>query len=651
MTELKQLGHFVKHLRENKKESQIEIAKRLGTNRSVIAHFEQGERVPKPAMLAIICNDLKVPEIFWIHLIDPNNNYRIEFETILSELVGSQVSLESLSSIEHEEAKKHMNLLFNQNGNEEQVFDNFNRYLIFYGVKKISKVFFKYYLFDKNAFTNMEHFNTAVQTYQKDAIRVFSTFALAYGELNKDKQSFNDFLKQLETNDLSPYFGRNKWNSIITIEDKLLPYLGYIAAGKVAEEEKERKRLIDFLKDIVNKLGTRKVSQHTLQAQYDKKTLNKMDTLLRKFESKIEHGFLSSLFDVDIGLIEAEISNLAPKAKADLIVMKDTQDKAFANLTNYLTADYMDLYIATSMRNDGDFISVNNFVNSLMQHSKIEKLNLRYFNPTQSWIDDRIAKGLIEALMLKRASITIYMAQKSDTFGKDSEASVALGQGKPVIVYVPKLTISEINLDSSELARMNEAELRKYIGEDEDYEEYDYRALLSEAVKNHLDKASDDIIIASVIQYWAEFDLESEIVRIKEDHVISEYRVFLNEIKNNEEITPISKELIEYIKIILLSVTINYEIRANIFKEVHPLALQVILSSGVLNGILVARSLESCADLLQSLLINKMDLELKSDENNYKLVEKSTGSVIRVISKNILLSYSFEQFYQYGKAE
>ena len=70
-------------------------------------------------------------------------------------------------------------------------------------------------------------------------------------------------------------------------------------------------------------------------------------------------------------------------------------------------------------------------------------LNLRYFNPTQSWIDDRIAKGLVEALMLRRATVTIYMAQKTDTFGKDSEASVALGQGRPVIVYVPKTDCRE----------------------------------------------------------------------------------------------------------------------------------------------------------------------------------------------------------------
>jgi hypothetical protein len=58
---------------------------------------------------------------------------------------------------------------------------------------------------------------------------------------------------------------------------------------------------------------------------------------------------------------------------------------------------------------------------------------------------------LVEALMLRRASLTIYMAQKEDTFGKDSEASVALGQGKPVVVFVPKLIAPELGIDSEPL--------------------------------------------------------------------------------------------------------------------------------------------------------------------------------------------------------
>ena len=57
--------------------------------------------------------------------------------------------------------------------------------------------------------------------------------------------------------------------------------------------------------------------------------------------------------------------------------------------------------------------------------------------------------------MLKRAGVTVYMAQKSDTFGKDSEASAALGQGKPVIVYVPKMTVGNNVVDTETLCQLS----------------------------------------------------------------------------------------------------------------------------------------------------------------------------------------------------
>src|ERR1022692_1131906 len=52
----------------------------------------------------------------------------------------------------------------------------------------------------------------------------------------------------------------------------------------------------------------------------------------------------------------------------------------------------------------------------------------------------QINKGLVEALMLKRARCTVYMVQESDTMGKDSELASTLAQGKPVIAYVPQIT-------------------------------------------------------------------------------------------------------------------------------------------------------------------------------------------------------------------
>jgi len=96
---------------------------------------------------------------------------------------------------------------------------------------------------------------------------------------------------------------------------------------------------------------------------------------------------------------------------------------------------------------------------------------------------------------------------------------------------------------------------------------------------------------------------------------------------------------------ILVATTVRFEKRAEVFREVHPLALQVILSSGVLNGILVARSVDSCAKVLLALLKNELDLEMELDEDNYRLVERSTRSTVRVISRNTLLVNALNNLY------
>ena len=94
-----------------------------------------------------------------------------------------------------------------------------------------------------------------------------------------------------------------------------------------------------------------------------------------------------------------------------------------------------------------------------------------------------------------------------------------------------------------------------------------------------------------------------------------------------------------------VAVSIRFEGRARLFRKQYPLALQVILSTGVLNGILVVRSVHSCASLLSSLMRNELDLELREDDWNYRLVERTMDSTIRVISRNTLIVNAFSAFY------
>ncbi|MCZ7679810.1 MAG: hypothetical protein M5U28_14015 [Sandaracinaceae bacterium] len=332
--------------------------------------------------------------------------------------------------------------------------------------------------------------------------------------------------------------------------------------------------------------------------------------------------------------------------------MESTQATGLRNLARYLTADFMDVYVATSMRSDADFASVNSFVRRLFKHSEVHPLKLRYFNPTQSWIEDRVAKGLVEALMLKRADLTIYLAQKADSFGKDSEASVALGQGKPVIVFVPSLRVPEVDVDSEKLGLLGRQGLqpiveREAAGEDGEVDETtDDQALLAQVLSLRLQRATGAALAAAAREHWADFDLYGEDTRIPSETERAAYRAWLDAcVVGGKNDGPDEAVRTHFIGILVATAT-NAEKRATVFREVHPLALQVILSTGVLNGILVVRSIDGCAAVLGRLVRNALDLELMVDDQNYRLVERSTRSTIRVIARHALIGNAFEAFYK-----
>jgi hypothetical protein len=88
-------------------------------------------------------------------------------------------------------------------------------------------------------------------------------------------------------------------------------------------------------------------------------------------------------------------------------------------------------------------------------------------------------------------------------------------------------------------------------------------------------------------------------------------------------------------------VSLLYEERAQMFRESHPLALQVIVDSGVLNGILVVRSPKMCAQVMYRLITNTIETKVVVDNSNFRLVEVITGSTLRVVSKYNLLTYAF----------
>jgi transcriptional regulator with XRE-family HTH domain len=644
-----ELGAIVKAVRERAGLTQDQLAQSLSppTNRTAVALFEQGKRFPGPAVLAAICTRLGLPQELWAQLAEPEAATRFEFESTLSELVGHPVSLQGHDLHAVATANHLVSSLFEAGLTEEQALDHFNALLVFYGVEKCSAEFFGHYL-GADAFRALATFAEAVVEYQKDAIRLFSTFSDAFRVLNDGE--LHRHLEPLQPLPDAKYRARSDWTGIQRIEDAQLPMLGYISASEREKAAREREYVAEFLRNLAGKV---KVDGVKALDSIGEKTKRKVDSLLRKLESNLKHGLFSPLFapDSDALLREAEV--LGPKGTNDLETARATERTAETNLARYLASDHLDVYVATSMRTDADFVSVNRFVSALFEHPEVRPLKLRYFNPTQSWIDDRVAKGLVEALMLRRSSFTIYMAQKTDSFGKDSEASVALGQGKPVVVYVPRLTIPALEIDTDILGAKSREELHTLLVRqgDEEYSELDQtidqEALLGQLLKLRLAAADNTTIVDAVIQHWADFDLYGEDERIKSNEVRAQYRSWLDKLtKGGQRVDP-PADVRKEVEGILISRSIRFEQRARMFRAMHPLALQVIHSTGVLNGILVVRSIESCAQVVRGIVLNDLEFDLVADDpNNYKLIERGTRSIIRVISRHPLIRNAFSRYFE-----
>ena len=645
---LSELGSLVRSHRQQKGLTQATLSRECEVPVRHIGLLERGHALPSSENLERICSCAGVPDDYWKPFTTADGLRMARFETLLEGLTGEYRTLVGQPSSVVGPAASMIRELVEGSFPPAHRYGLFCSILVFYGIPRVSRMFFNRYFVDPDSPSRpmtLDSLETAIEIYQMDAMRLYSSFAEAFAALG-NSDGLQQLLSALEPRDTSEFTNRPIWDVIQEIPSERLADLGYIAAERVKRESNDRQAISAFLTRVAKRLeevGATALSEHS-EAE-----LRRMDSLLRRFGSQLDHTFLSPLFAPDPGALLLEAERLAPKEEEELAQMQETQDTALRNLSGYLVSDYLDVYIATSMRSDADFVSVNEFVSNLFSNDELKGLRLRYFNPTQSWVSDRVAKGLVEALMLKRTSYTIYMAQKSDTFGKDSEASVSLGQGKPVIVYVPKLSVPEVDLDSDRLGRMSSAELigalhSAGVPDAQTYtDDMDKESLLAPLMYAMLERADDDAIARTAQRCWADFDLPSEANRVAAENR-QQFRKWLSSVVESAEsqVPSLPEELREDVRGILVAAAARFERRARIFREVHPLALQVILSQGILNGILVTRSINDCAALLSRLIENRLELELHVDEQNYRLVERRTGSTIRVISRHRLLNSAFK---------
>lgn len=162
-TTLQKLGETIRTFRNEKKLTQAQLAENINpkTNRSVVAHLEQGRRIPDPDILKRICTYLGVPGAYWEEFLDETDRRAAEFEDVLSELIGVPLSLDSLDPITRSTAKSEIVALIDEDLTTEQTYDTFRSLLVYYGVRPISQSLFSKY-FSADSFGTIESFRSYV---------------------------------------------------------------------------------------------------------------------------------------------------------------------------------------------------------------------------------------------------------------------------------------------------------------------------------------------------------------------------------------------------------------------------------------------------------------------------------------------------------
>jgi hypothetical protein len=185
-------------------------------------------------------------------------------------------------------------------------------------------------------------------------------------------------------------------------------------------------------------------------------------------KEKAETGQYSLPLNVDIAKFTlSELVDEEVEAKSDeeidarideiKIKFKSARERALRNTDMYLSmVPDLDVYVATSMRTREDFRQMADRCQQIFGSTKLKPYNIRFFDPTLSAAQSHEDKGLIECLMVKACKVLLYMAGVKDSYGKDSEAAMALSLGKPVIFLCDTDTRRDFLRDVHPLSRLIE---------------------------------------------------------------------------------------------------------------------------------------------------------------------------------------------------
>jgi hypothetical protein len=456
-----------------------------------------------------------------------------------------------------------------------------------------------------------------VERFQRAALLLYGNFVFGYRKLSrmKDLAEFNREVAAASPDSKAEaaYFQdrQPKLLEIDRIDKDQTPFVGYLSANEVRADH-GRCKLLRVAAAEVGASGTWDDLLAQVREMAGKDEVAALESIIGNYRAANPDADLRQLAE----FLKESFDHIERLTKT----VDSVRARATRNQGTYLTWDHMDVYFATSMRKAWEYKDLYEFIDRLMAAGEIKDLGLRYFDPTQAYTDNRVNKGLVEALMLKRARCTVYSVQDTDTLGKDSELASTLAQGKPVIAFIPDLDVEQrtAQLLSEDPTTILER-LRFLLYADDQ---------MGQRLKN------DDLtVIDQVEDALKQFCGQKIWSSLRDEDAIRRFGSSTGE------------ALASFCRLIAAAEKFVYDKRARTLKESHPLALQVNLETGVANGVLVVRTIPDCAALLRRVLLGGMEFSLEEKAGMWHLREKISGCIYRVVTNDRKLNNCFWNFY------
>jgi hypothetical protein len=457
----------------------------------------------------------------------------------------------------------------------------------------------------------------AVERFQRTALLLYGNFVFAYRALSriKDGSTFEKTIAEVSSGpEAELNFFRDRQPKLLEVDriaKHQTPFVGYLSVGDILADLRRCELLRAAAKEF-RPVASWDEYLAQIRAMANPEQFGPLSEIVENFRGKNSETTVSDFG----GFLEESFERLFEMK----VEVQQVRGRATKNQNTYLTWDHMDVYFATSMRKAWEYQDLYGFIERLMVSDELRELDLRYFDPTQAYTDNRVNKGLVEALMLKRARCTVYSVQDTDTLGKDSELASTLAQGKPVIAYIPDLDLED---RARQLVSENPAtileRLRFVLYADEQLAQR-----LTDPELALVDRVQDELIEYCAKRIW---------LSITDEKVVNTLRQALG------------GDLEAFCRIVARSEKAVYDKRARTLRDSHPLALQVNLETGVANGVLVVRTIVDCAALLRRILLSAMEFSLEDADDMWYLKERITGCIYRVVTNDRKLNNCFWNFY------